>query len=285
MAKQKPLTDAELKAKIIAKASQRQKDLPQGTNNKPTFPTEIVGLPSRGLVYPLDHPLSSGKVEMKYMTAKEEDILTNANLIRQGKALDKLYESLVISNGEGQPVNINDMIVGDRSAMMLAARVLGYGNEYEVELTHPESQKKFKHTVDLNDIKPKPFDETKFNNENRFEFELPITKKKIVFKLQTSREQYAIEQELKRQEAAGHGGSVTTTLKHIILSIDGNDDKAMIRDFVNNHLLARESLELRNYMYDISPDYDLTVKIDRPDVNYKGDMVLPIGTDFFWPRA
>ena len=129
----KSLTDAQLKAQILAKAHQKQPES--------MFPTEIVPLPSKGLVYSKDNPLSSGKLEIKYMTAKEEDILTNSNLIKQGKALDKLYEAIVVGNGEGQPVNVNDLITGDRSAIMLAARMLGYGKDYEIEVTHPITNK------------------------------------------------------------------------------------------------------------------------------------------------
>ena len=91
------------------------------------FPTEVVELPSKGYFYPEGHPLASGKVEVKYMTAKEEDILTSQNLIEQGIVIDKLLESLVID----KKININDMLVGDKNAIMVASRVLGYGKDYE----------------------------------------------------------------------------------------------------------------------------------------------------------
>ena len=63
--------------------------------NKPSFPTEVIELPSKGLLYPESNPLSSGKLEMKYMTAKEEDILSNQSYIQKGTVLDKLLESLI----------------------------------------------------------------------------------------------------------------------------------------------------------------------------------------------
>ena len=96
------------------------------TESKFKFPTEIVELPSKGLIYPKDNPLSSGKVEMKYMTAKEEDILTNQNYITKGIVLDKLIESLLVTK-----VNYNDLINGDKNALLIASRVLGYGKDYE----------------------------------------------------------------------------------------------------------------------------------------------------------
>jgi len=275
----KQLSDAEIKAQILARTQQ------ENTTVESQFPTEIVPLPSKGLCYPTDNPLSVGHIEMKYMTAREEDILTNNNLLKQGKALDRLYEALVIGNGEGQAVKISDMIVGDRSAMMLAARVLGYGQEYEINITHPDTDKPFAHTVNLNDLKPRDFDESIFHNENRFEIKLPVSKKTVTFKLQTAKEQFTINKEVERQEKVGISKPITTLLKNVIIDIDGNDDKKYIHKFIDNQLLARDSLFLRNYMIDISPDYDLTVRVDRPDVGYSEDVHLPIGVDFFWPRS
>src|SRR6056300_2024886 len=108
------------------------------------FPTEVIELPSKGLVYPKDNPLSSGKVEMKYMTAKEEDILTTQSYIKDGSVLDRLFQSLIISNGEGQPIKYVDLVTGDKNAIMIAARILGYGKDYEVEITDPFTNTKQK---------------------------------------------------------------------------------------------------------------------------------------------
>jgi hypothetical protein len=96
--------------------------------NKFKFPTEMVDLPSKGLIYPEDSPLAEGKIEMKYMTAREEDILTNQAYIKQGTVLDKLLQSLIITK-----INYDDLILGDKNALFIAARVLGYGKDYTFE--------------------------------------------------------------------------------------------------------------------------------------------------------
>tara|TARA_A100001201_G_scaffold141007_1_gene135383 strand:- start:674 stop:1516 length:843 start_codon:yes stop_codon:yes gene_type:complete len=274
------LTDAQIKAQLIAKTQQQTK-----AEDNSLFPTEIIPLPSKGLVYPLDHPLSSGEVEIRYMTAKDEDILTNPNYLKRGLALDKLYEAIVVGNGKGLPVNMNEMIMGDRSAVMLAARLLGYGSDYDIKVTHPDTGKEIPYTVDLNQLKPKEIDESLYNNTKEFEYELPVSKKKVVFKLQTIVEQKAIEKDIRAQEKAGIPlRNQTTTLKHCIVSIDGNDDNKFITDFVDNYLLAKDSLHLRKYMLDINPDFDLTVTIDIPGEDFYQEMALPIDTTFFWPR-
>ena len=94
------------------------------------FPTEVIDLPSKGLVYPESNPLSSGTVELKYMSAKEEDILTNQNFIEKGTVIDKLLQSMIVSK-----INYDDLILGDKNAILVAARILGYGADYSVEVT------------------------------------------------------------------------------------------------------------------------------------------------------
>ena len=124
------------------------------------FPAEEVTLPSKGLLYPKNSPLRKGIIEMKYMTAKEEDILTNPNLIQNGTVIDRLLESLIVT-----PIDYNELLSGDKDAILIAARVLGYGNEYTFEYRGEEM------TIDLNDIKDKPLDESLITEgKNEFSF-------------------------------------------------------------------------------------------------------------------
>ena len=154
----------------------------QVTENKFKFPTEIVDLPSKGLIYPKDNPLSSGKVEMKYMTAKEEDILTNQNYISKGTVLDKLIESLIVSK-----INYNDLITGDKNALLIASRVLGYGKDYTFRAFSKLSNQIEDFTVDLTTLKDKNLNPKNLKEEgvNEFDFTLPHAKISITFKLLT----------------------------------------------------------------------------------------------------
>jgi len=153
--------------------------------NKINVPTETVELPSKGLVYSKDNPLSSGTIEMKYMTAKEEDILTNQSYIQKGIVLDKLMTSLIVSK-----INYDDLIVGDKNAVMVASRVLGYGKDYKFSWGGEEI------TVDLSQIDAKPIDESLFASRvNEFEFTLPFSGTPITFKLLTHGDEVKISQE------------------------------------------------------------------------------------------
>ena len=242
--------------------------------NKHQFPTEEVTLPSKGLLYPEGSPLKKGVIEMKYMTAREEDILTNQNYIEKGTVIDKLLKSLIVT-----PINYNDLLLGDKNAILIAARILGYGKDYEFE-HNGES-----HTVDLTTIGDKPLNEELVTKgENKFSFTLPTSKVDITFKLLTHGDDIAISNELKGLKKINKNSSAnaSTRMKHIITSINGNYEKATIRKFVDNELLARDARELRNHIADIQPDIDLTFNYE----NKNGDLVkvaIPIGINFFWP--
>jgi hypothetical protein len=248
-----------------------------------SFPTEVIELPSKGLLYPESNPLSSGKVEMKYMTAREEDILTNSNYIKQGIVIDKLLQSMIVSK-----VNYNDLLVCDKDAILIAARILGYGKDYEINYPNPENYEYEKIIVDLTKLKEKLLDESLLlkPKTNEFNFKLPHTNNEITFKLMTQHDENIIDQELKglKKIDANANPELTTRLKHMILSVNGDYDKKVIREFVDNGLLARDSRALREYVSKITPGIEL--KYNHTFSNgVEEDIIVPIGVDFFWPES
>jgi hypothetical protein len=245
--------------------------------NKFKVPTETIELPSQGLLYPELHPLSSGKLEMKYMTAREEDILTNSAYIKQGIVIDKLLQSLIVTK-----FDYNDLLVGDKNALMIAARVLAYGSNYEFEYDGVEQN------ADLSSLNPKPLTEEVKSSKgaNMFSYTLPDSGNVVTFKLLTHGDENKIEAELKglkkiSKEASNDG---VVRLCHIITAINGDSETKSIRDFVNNYMLAKEARAFRQYYASISPDIDLTI----PVTNSRGaeeDIEVPITINFFWPDA
>ena len=235
------------------------------------MPTEWVDLPSKGLLYPEDSELATGKVEIKYMTAKEEDILTNQSYIRNGTVLDKLLKSVIVSK-----INFDDLLIGDKNAIMIAARILGYGSEYSFEYDG-EPQ-----TVDLSQLENKPLKEGLFDNRvNEFSFHLPKSGYDITFKLLTHKDEQNINRELEGLKKIHKDNSpeLSTRLKYLITSVDGSREKQDIREFVDKALLAQDSRALREYIKEIQPDVDLTFFPDG-----SSDRVnITIGVNFFWP--
>ena len=242
--------------------------------------TEKVGLPSKGLLYPQDSPLRDGTIEVKYMTAKEEDILTNQSFIKSGVVIDKLLEALVVS-----PINFNDILIGDKNAILVAARVYGYGPHYVFNYTNPGTNEDEEVMVDLSMVEDKEIDESlvKTPGVNEFDFELPLSKKKITFKLLTQRDENNIQLELKNLRKMKREAELTTRLKHTIISVDGDTDTSAIREFIDTELLAVDSRALRNYIKDMSPDVDLSFNFEGEDGTVINDVQIPIGVGFFWP--
>jgi hypothetical protein len=244
------------------------------TDNK--FPSEIIDLPSEGKLYPEGHPCSDGKIEIKYMTAKEEDILTSQNLIKKGVVIDRLMDSLILTSGVKQ----DDLILGDKNAVMVAARILAYGPEYVCEVTNPNTGEALNHTFNLADC---PFKKLpKDVKENKFEITLPISKTTITFKLLTGKDEVLINEELKASKKTGTDvlPELTTRLRHTIISVGGDESPSTINNFVQN-LLARDSMYLRNEIKKATPDIELEQEIEIGGDTVKVDIPMTVG--FFWP--
>jgi len=244
------------------------------------YPTVMVDLPSRGIVYPPENPLSIGRVEMKYMTAKEEDILTTEQYIRSGIVLDRLFQSLIISN-----IDYDSMLLGDKTAIMLAARVYGYGPEYTAKVKTPSGGEQTV-TVNLEEFKPKELDESKYTpGVNEFNF---TTRGGdiIKFKLLTNGDQKSMDaaaKKYKRPDSPDH--QMTVRLSHMILSINDNSDPRFIKMYIENDLMAFDSRRLRQYISEIQPDIDMTIEIIDEGTGEPFRTTPTIGLDFFWPDS
>ena len=253
------------------------------SESKFTVPTEMVDLPSKGLLYPKDSPLSAGQIEIKYMTAREEDILTNANLLRQGLAIERMLKSIIKT-----PISFEDLILGDRNAILIAARILAYGKDYSFNYFNPSTMESEVVNGDLQSVKYKTVNTALFNEKNEFSFELPFTKNTITFKALTVAEDRKIDEEMKGMkknlgEAAP--GLLTTKLKHQITSVNGDYSTKTVRDFIDSGaLLSKDSLPLRKYIESIIPDIDSQITFTTKG----GEEVttdMPMTAEFFFPGS
>ena len=236
------------------------------------FPTETVDLPSRGLVYPKDHVLRSGKIEIKYMTAKEEDILTNQAYIKNGTVLDKLIDSVIVTEG----INPKDLIVGDKNAIMIATRILGYGADYKVLIGGEEQ------SIDLSKLENKEFDTSLITDgQNEFSFTLPHSKIDITYKILNGLDEEKISREVAGLKKLNKNSSaeLSTRMKYMILSVNGDSEKKTVREFVDNGFLARDARAFRDHIKTTSPDVDLSYVLDNGK-----EVEVSIGLNFFWPE-
>jgi len=242
------------------------------------FPTEVLDLPSKGLVYPKDHPLASGQITIKHMTAKEEDILSNQNLIKKGIVLDKLFESIVVDD-----VNINDIIIGDKNAIVLATRLLGYGPEYKMKFYSSVTGDTKEITIDLSKVQTKEIDFSAFKNKNEFEYTLPSSGKKITFRLLTHFDEIAIEKDIEalKKLSKDVSADITTRLRYMIKSVDGDNSVGAVNKLING-MLARDSRAFRDYVKNISPDMDMKYEYEH-ETGEKEVINITLGVGFFWP--
>ena len=241
------------------------------------FPSEVIDLPSEGKLYPKEHPCSDGKIEIKYMTAKEEDILTSQNLIKKGVVIDRLLDSLILTQG----VKTDDMILGDKNAVMVAARVLAYGPEYVCEVKNPINNKLISHTFNLAEC---PFKKLpKDVKENLFEVTLPISKRKIKFSLLTGKDERLIDKELNASKKVGAvAPELTTRLRYLIKEVDGDNSQSVINE-ISQNILSRDSMYLREEIKKVTPDIIMEQKIDLGGEAVKVDIPMTVG--FFWPNS
>ena len=249
---------------------------------KTNFPTEEVNLPSKGYFYPKENPLSSGKVEMKYMTAREEDILTSPNLLRKGTAVDKLLEALITD----KKVKIADMMLGDKNALLIAARILAYGKEYKYQIQTEDGDTE-EATIDLSQLKDKEVDVSKLEKGvNDFPFTLPNSQRDITFRFLTNQDETHIDMEIKKLSKISSQlvTQMTSRFKRMITSVDGNSDRAVINTFIDTEFLSLDSLALRKHMTQITPDVDL-VTTAKFDDGREEEVVVEITAQFFWPTS
>jgi hypothetical protein len=255
-------------------------DVPQPKDVK--YPTEIIPLPTKGWFYPEGNPLSSGEIEIKQMTAREEDLLANQELIRKGKVLDKLIESVIIDKS----IKIYDILIPDMDAIFIAMRRLAYGDEYNVMVECPRCMTQNEVKINLADLLYKPFNFEEYpKGQNNFVFKLPSSGVTITYKLINKNDERSIDAELAqiKKLSKENTGELTTRLKYVLTSIDGNPDRINIRKFVEEKMVAKDSLALRRHMREYNPNVDMTFDFKCSECGHERRMDMPLGSSFLFP--
>ncbi len=248
-------------------------------------PIETVPLPSEGKVYPSNSPLSNmSSIDIKAMTAKEEDILTSRALIKKGTVITHLLQSCVVGGG----VNVKEMLVGDRNALMVAVRITGYGSAYSADVSCPACSAQLKESFDLGELSIKRLNiDPVTPGENRFSFLLPITKKEVHFKFLTGVDEEELnliaERKKKMLPDMATESLVTSRLARSIVSVGGIEDQNKINQFVER-MPAQDSRKLRAYIDQNEPGINMDVWLHCSQCGESSEVGLPMGAEFFWPR-
>jgi hypothetical protein len=248
------------------------------------YPSEMVGLPSKGWYYPEGHPLASGELDLRYMTALHEDILTSKTLIQRGVVIDKLLEALIVN----KDVKYDDLLIGDKNGLMVAARIMGYGKDYDATVSCPACNVDTTHTLNLETLSDKELTfDPKNKGKNEFDFQLPFSKRVITFKLLTHKDEKDVQGELDAMRKVIKNevsSEVTTRMKKSIIAVDGNRDSKVIREFVDA-MPARDAMALREHWRSVNPDIELKSDFVCPSCGLESRLEVPIDVNFFWPNA
>lgn len=256
-----------------------QSDVAQAKDIK--YPTDVIPLPTKGWFYPDTHPLASGEIELKQMTAREEDILANQELIKKGKVIDKLMESVIVNKS----IRVEDLFIPDKDAILLAIRRLAYGDEYKVETTCPRCDKKNRLNINLSELKYKEFDfANQVKGQNNFTFKLP-SGVVVTYKLLTQIDSDSIDAELLQLKKISKEASaeLTTRLKYTLTSVDGVADRPTVRKFIEERLSAKDSLALRKHIRENGPGVDMGFDFKCTECDHERRMDVPLGASFLWP--
>lgn len=259
--------------------------------SQPTFswsvPTEFVTLPSGGKFYPQGHPLHNKEtVEIKYMTAKEEDILTSRALLKEGVALDRMLKSLLVEEG----VRIGDLLIGDKNALLVAARRTGYGPEYVTSVTCPACGTTDEFEFDISDPKTNNYEQNiqdgtaGLTAEGNLLVVLPMTNATVECRMLTGDDEIRLYKEAERKaKRKAEERTMTDMFRSYIVSVNGEESPLVIESFIQA-IPARDARLLRNVYSQCVPNIDLTQVYDCPNCGHTADMEVPLNTDFFWPK-
>lgn len=249
-------------------------------------PTEFVELPSQGRYYPEGHPLHGvGELEIRYMTAKDEDTLSSKTLLKKGIAVERFLQNIVVNKN----INTEDLLVGDKNAITIAARVTGYGEEYDVNVSCPVCSTNNRRTIDLtglaiysgDDYEEAGFEKT---SSGTFIVKTPASKVDVEVRLMTGRDEiYLATVSENRRKKNLPETTLTDQFARMIVSVNGNSQNSTIRSFIE-HMPARDSRFLRESYQKVVPNVDLTQHFSCESCNFTQDMEVPFTVDFFWPR-
>lgn len=264
---------------------------PQPANNDFTatgfsfpLPTEVVDLPSKGVFYGPNSTLYGVKeLEIRYMTAKEEDILTSTTLARKGLTLDRLLQSLLVN----KQIDLSEMLIGDRNALLLASRITGYGNEYPASVECSGCGTQYEQAVDLSELGHKQMEEnTEISLKDGVGYvTLPVSKVEVGIKpITIAQEKWIDQMNQKKKKHKLADSALTDLLKSIVVSVNGIEDRSEISNFIDM-LPARDSMKIRRSYKDLNPDVDLNTTFECPECGKEEVREIPIDAGFFWPDS
>lgn len=244
-------------------------------------PTEFVDLPSKGKYYPEDHPLhNQDTLEIRYMTAKDEDILTSPSLLRKGLAVERLLQNVIVNKS----VKTDDLLIGDKNAILVAARISGYGAQYETKITCPACGTTTPNTFDLNNISTNSGENIDIDENGHFVIRLPKMDVVVGVSFLTGADEKRLTKLAEsRKKNNLPEANLTDQFRLFIRSVNGSTKQEHINSLIEN-MPAVDSRHLRTAYAELAPNVDLSQDFDCPSCGMQEEVNIPFTTEFFWPK-
>ena len=246
------------------------------------IPIDSVFLPSKGLIYPPEHPFHMcEETEIRCLTAKDEDILTSAAFIKKGTVISEVLKSCLINKS----IDVDTLLNGDRNALLISIRASGYGATYSVKIECPDCSESFDNDFSLSGLKIKRLGvEPTSLGQNLFSFRLPISNQDVEFRLLTGADDLLLTQEAEKRKKLGTqvDNSMTRRLFQSIVSVGGETDRGKLSKIIAN-LRAGDSLALRRYVDKIEPGVEMKQEATCKHCGGVSVVNVPLGPTFFWP--
>ena len=248
-------------------------------------PTEFVELPSKGRFYPPEHPLHNMEmIEIRHMTAKDEDILTSRSLLKKGVAIDRFLQNVIVD----RRVKVEDLLIGDKNAVIIAARISGYGEKYDANIVCPVCASSVQFAFDLSDCSIVSYndhvDEVRLTEDNTFIIRADKLEADVEVRLMTSRDEtFLMQYSEKRRKKKLPESGLTDQFRRFIVSVNGNRDPGYIDSFIE-HLPAIDSRKIRTVYQQIIPNVDMDHVFTCSECGFEGEVSVPFGANFFWPQ-
>jgi len=251
-------------------------------------PTEFVELPSKGLFYPEGHPLCGvEEIEIRYMTAADEDILTSKTLLIKGVAVDRLLQNIIVD----KRIKVEDLLVGDKNALIVAARITGYGSDYVTNIKCSACGKTFEHTFNLEEIKSQTMLENEYppgverTSKSTFFVRLPKMNVRVEVKLLNGNDEKSLTiMKEKRKKHKLPEANLTDLFRLIIVGVEGYEDKSIVEQLIKN-MPALDSNFLKTVYKKIVPNVDLKKEVICEVCDNVQELEMPFDANFFWPGS
>jgi hypothetical protein len=242
-------------------------------------PFDEILIPSKGIFY--NNKKNSFLV--KYLTGKEENILTSPTLIDSGKAVEMVMSSCILDWED----DVKDILLGDINAVIIYLRSTSYGDNIKYEHECPKCKYINDNVLTLSSLEMKDV-EVEPDENGLFTFVLPkmkIQQEQVIIKFRpkTLGDEIKILNEVENNKKVigdiVYDKRVEITYKNQIVSVNDNYNKNFILNVIKNMPLG-DSLKFREFIEKVEPGINNLIHSNCINCGFVQKNKIPIDYNF-----